>query len=252
MGWRFTERESSHKGRKGFGNMKARFSRLPMVLVLVLCGPAAWVRATAADKGINPSLLAKANAGDAEAQYQLGNAYNYGDKVRQDYAQALIWYRKGAEQGNADAEFQLGGLYHFGHGVPHDEAQSFAWTMKAAEQGNVDAEFFISTCYSEGWGVAKDDAQGIVWLRKAAEQGDTRSQFMLGWAYESGTVGVPQDFAEAFLWLDIAASGEDTPKKRKEALKRRDEAAAHLTPRELSAEQERVREWLGQHPANAE
>ena len=127
-----------------------------------------------------PALLVKANAGDAEAQYQLGNAYNYGHKVRRDYSQALIWYRKGAEQGNADAEFQLGGLYHFGHGVPQDEALAFDWTMKAAEQGHMDAEFFISTCYGEGWGVAKDDAQEMAWLRKGAEQGHVNSQLFSG------------------------------------------------------------------------
>ncbi len=137
--------------------MKARFFRFPMVLAL--CVSAVWVPAVAADKGIDSSLFAKANAGNAEAQYQLGNAYNYGDGVRRDYAQALVWYRKGAEQGDAKSEFQLGGLYHFGHGVPPDDAQGFAWIMKAAEQGHGDAEFFIATSYGEGWGVAKDDGQ---------------------------------------------------------------------------------------------
>jgi TPR repeat protein len=221
--------------------------------VLLLSVSAPWAQSTSAsiaqNKGIDPSLLAKAKAGSAQAQYQLGNMYYLGDGVRRDYSQAEFWFRKGAEQGDPDSQFMLGGLYHFGQGVPQDPVQAFTWVKKAAEQGHMDAEFFLSTAYSEGWGIAKDDAQALVWLRKAAEQGHVTSQFMLGWAYESDDVGVPKDYAEAYFWLDIAASGEITRGKRKEALKRRDEAASHLTPADLSRVQERVRQWLQDHPA---
>ena len=234
--------------------MRTRFFRLWAVLALVLCVSAPWAQsasaATARTQGIDPALLAKAEAGGAEAQYQLGNMYYLGgDGVRRDYAQAEFWFRKSAEQGNPDSQFMLGGLYHSGQGVPQDSAQAFAWTMKAAKQGHTDAEFFISTCYTEGWGVAKDDAQWMVWLRKAAEQGHFNSQYMLGWAYEAGDVGVPQDSAEAYFWLDLAASGEVTGKERKEALKRRNEAASHLTPADLTREQARVRKWFEDHAA---
>ena len=234
--------------------MRARFFRLWAVLALVLCISAASAKsasaATAQKKGIDAALLAKANAGDAEAQYQLGNMYNFGDGVRRDYAQALVWYRKGAEQGDAESEFQLGGLYHFGHGVPQDDAQGFAWIMKAAEQGHTDAEFFISTCYGEGWGVAKDDAQGIVWLRKGSGAGTLQFTIISSVGRMRPAIdGVSQDYAEAYFWLDLAASESDSRKERKEAVKKRDKAASHLTAAELSSEQERVRQWLQDHPA---
>ena len=229
--------------------MKARFFRLPMVLAL--CVSAVWVPAVAADKGIDSSLLAKANAGNAEAQYQLGNAYNYGGEVRRDYAQALIWYRKGAEQGNADSEFELGGLYHFGHGVPPDDAQAFTWIMKAAEQGHLDAEFFISTCYKVGWGVAPDETQSVLWLRKAAERGDTRSQLYLALAYGTGT-GVGKDYSEAYFWFDVAASAETKRGRRKEDIKGRYHCAALLTSAQLSSVQGRVQKWLDDHPAESQ
>lgn len=232
--------------------MRTRFFRLWEVLVLVLCISAASAKfasaATAQKKGIDAALLAKANAGDAEAQYKIGNMYNFGDGVRRDYAQALVWYRKGAEQGDPKSEFQFGGLYHLGHGVPQDDAQGFAWIMKAAEQGHTDAEFFISTCYGEGWGVAKDNTQEMAWLRKGAEQGHFNSQLFLGRAYAAGIDGVPVDYAEAYFWLDLAASGEVTRKERKETLKRRDEAESRLTPAELSQIQERVQHWVKDHP----
>lgn len=233
--------------------MGTRFLRLWVVIALVLCVSAPWAPSSFAAKpptrGIDPVLLAKAKAGSAQAQCQLGMIYDFGDGVRTDYAQAEAWYRKAAQQGNPDAQFMLGGLYHFGHGVPQDSDQAFAWIMKAAQQGHTDAEFFISTCYSEGWGVAKDDAQAMVWLRKGAEQGHATSQYMLGWAYEAGDVGVPQDYVEAYYWLTLAASGENTHKKRIEAFTRRESAASHLASGELSRVQTRLRNWYEQHPA---
>lgn len=233
--------------------MRTRLFPLWAVLALVPCifATSPQFASAARHKGIDPALLAKANAGDAAAQYQLGNAYNYAEKVRRDYAQALFWYRKGAEQDNADSEFQLGGLYHLGRGVPQDNAKAFAWTMKAAKQGHTDAEFFISTCYTEGWGVAKDEAQGMLWLRKAAEQGHYNSQYQLGWAYEDG-INVPQDYSRAYFWLDLAALEADTRGDRKKARKRRDKASSHVTPSEQARVQKRVQAWLQDHPAKVE
>ena len=45
------------------------------------------------------ALRSKANAGDAEAQFNLGVMYRVGRGVPQDYAQAVSWCRKAAEQG---------------------------------------------------------------------------------------------------------------------------------------------------------
>lgn len=44
-------------------------------------------------------LMDKAKQGDAEAQNELGFAYETGDGVNQDYAEALKWYQTAAEQG---------------------------------------------------------------------------------------------------------------------------------------------------------
>jgi len=227
--------------------MERRFSPLWGVLALVLFACAA----VANGKGIDRTLLAEAKAGNAGAQYQLGRMYFFGEGVLQDYTQAEFWFRKGAEQGDPNSEFQLGGLYHFGHGVPQDDGQAFVWIVKAAQQGHIDAEFFISTCFTEGWGVPRDDARGAIWLRKAAEQGDTRSQFYLGHFYDSGK-GVPRDYPEAYFWFDLAASGDVTPERKEEAVKRRDMVAAVLTRAEIASVQQRVRQWLQNHPAQSQ
>jgi TPR repeat protein len=50
-----------------------------------------------------------AEQGDAEAQFTLGQMYDSGDGVAQNYKQAAAWYRKAAEQGNDSAQNFLGG-----------------------------------------------------------------------------------------------------------------------------------------------
>ena len=54
----------------------------------------------------------------------------------QDYAQALDWYRKAAEQGNSDGQFNLASLLEHGQGTAVDVTQAVSWYRRAAEQGN--------------------------------------------------------------------------------------------------------------------
>ena len=41
-----------------------------------------------------------------------------------DDGEAVLWWRKAAEQGFADAQFKLGLMYGVGEGVPKDEVQA--------------------------------------------------------------------------------------------------------------------------------
>ena len=147
--------------------------------------------ATAQKKGIDAALLAKANAGDAEAQYQLGNMYNFGDGVRRDYAQASSGIAKVRNRATPSQNSSLADCITSVMVFHRTMLRALFGSMKAAEQGHTDAEFFISTCYGEGWGVPKDDAQEMAWLRRAAEQGHFNSQLFLGRAYAAGIDGVP-------------------------------------------------------------
>ena len=55
-------------------------------------------------------MVQKTGRAGAKAQLNLGNMYCNGDGVEQDYTEAVVWYRKAAEQGNAGAQFNLGVL----------------------------------------------------------------------------------------------------------------------------------------------
>ena len=78
---------------------------------------------------------ARAEAGDAEAQFNLGVMYAFGRGVTQDYAQAVSWFRKAADQGYAEAQYNLGFRYAIGQGVPQDDAEAVRWYRLAADQG---------------------------------------------------------------------------------------------------------------------
>ena len=84
-------------------------------------------------------IRAKAEQGDAAAQFNLGVIYYMGRGVQQDYSQAFSWYRKAAEQGHAMAQTNIGAMYENGQGVAQDFAEAARLYGLAAAQGNAAA-----------------------------------------------------------------------------------------------------------------
>ncbi|MBT7665800.1 MAG: sel1 repeat family protein [Rhodospirillaceae bacterium] len=66
----------------------------------------------------------------------LGTMYHLGERVAQDYKEAVWWYRKAAEQGYADGQFGLGAMYANGHGVLQDSALAHMWFNIAGANGD--------------------------------------------------------------------------------------------------------------------
>ena len=145
-----------------------------------------------------------AEQGDATAQCNLGYMCNKGEGVKQDYKEAVEWYRKAAEQGFAKAQSSLGTMYKHGQGAKQDYNEAVMWYRQAAEQGCANAQCNLGRMYYEGQGVKQDHKQAIAWCRKAAEQGYAEAQCIVGVMYASG-LGVPQDVAKALKWLQLAA-----------------------------------------------
>lgn len=80
--------------------------------------------------------LAKAEAGDANAQYNVGVMYYHGEGVEKDFEKALKWFLLSAQQGDADAQYSLGFMYGRGEGTVKDRAASLEWFQKAASSGH--------------------------------------------------------------------------------------------------------------------
>jgi len=214
---------------------------------------------------------ASAEAGQAEAEFDLGVLYAQGLGVRRDLTEASNWYGKSAKQGNAEAEFALGQLYSRGWGVPRDEAdalrwfdlansvesdgpptdwalvegygmprdpkQAAYWYQLAADQGHAEAQFNLGRLYSSGQGVKHDREQAARWTSASATQGYAPAMADLGARYAIGS-GVAHDGKLAYLWLTLAFLHGD-----KSVEKQRAAEAAKLGPAEVAAQDRAAQNW---------
>jgi TPR repeat protein len=73
------------------------------------------------------------------------------------------------------AQFNLGALYYDGHGVPQDYAAAVDWYRKAAEQGLAQAQGGLGVMYATGKGVAQDYVFAHMWFNLAAASGQKDS-----------------------------------------------------------------------------
>ena len=90
-------------------------------------------------KALSPVQLAAAR-GDAWAQSDYGDYFADGIVIPQDFRQAVIWYRRSAEQGYSPAQANLGLMHMHGSGVPPDWNEAIEWFRMAAAQGNYAAQ----------------------------------------------------------------------------------------------------------------
>ena len=91
----------------------------------------------------------EAEAGDVLAQVELGDRY----RDRRDWARALPWYRRAAEQGNGFAMYRIAFFYHDGRGVPKNEGNAFRWMLRAARAGFAGAQYNVGAFYINGVGI---------------------------------------------------------------------------------------------------
>ncbi|HVU31385.1 MAG TPA: SPOR domain-containing protein [Sphingomicrobium sp.] len=101
---------------------------------------------------------------------------------RSDYAGAVAIWRPLAEKGDADAEFNLGQAYRLGRGVPTNLAAAKIWFERSAKQGHIDAETTLGLLLFE----AGDQPSGLKWLKKAADQAEPRAMLVYGTALVNG------------------------------------------------------------------
>jgi hypothetical protein len=81
-------------------------------------------------------LLKPAARGDVRAQMALGELYEQGLGVAQNYDEARHWYRVAALQGVRDAQMKLGSMYWQGLGIPRDQSEALRWYREAAARGD--------------------------------------------------------------------------------------------------------------------
>lgn len=205
---------------------------LILILLVLFCFDSVW-------SGEFEDTLKKAELRDAEAQYDLGVRYFYGNGVPQNYKKALYLFRQTIDS-DAFSYFYLGEIYYQGLSIPKNKIQGIYYYLKAAKiasfqcMGNNMAQhkllkildninitkindyiYWLTlgaehgyTDFQEEMGDfyegEKNYKKAFHWYLKSAKKGYVMSQVMLGQFYSSGD-GVSQNYKKAFYWYNKAA-----------------------------------------------
>jgi localization factor PodJL len=188
--------------------------------------------------GINEALLKAANAGDADAAFEIGERHLTGRGVETNHAEAIKWFEKAASKGSAAAAFRLGMAYEKAQGAARDRARARTNYVLAAESGHLKAMHNLAVMMVEDGGAKPDYANAIPWFKRAAERGLKDSQYNLGVLFARG-LGVAQNLPESFLWFSLAANQGDP-----DAARKRDDVGAKLDQQALVAARLAVQTWV--------
>ena len=101
---------------------------------------------------------------------------------RGDYQGAVAEWRPAALAGDADAQFNLGQAYKLGRGVPADLKQAEDWYRRAAKQGHLQAEDNLGLVLF----TANRRDEAMPFITRSAERGEPRAQYLLGTAHFNG------------------------------------------------------------------
>ena len=129
---------------------------------------------------VSPETRAKAEHGNAEAQFSLAVSYYSAT----NYTEAAKWYEKSARAGLAEAQTQIGLYYLYGNGVSLDSGEAVKWFRKSANQGHAGGQAMLGACFGGGIGVPKNDLEAYKWLSLAAAH--TWQNPSLGGDYQAG------------------------------------------------------------------
>ncbi|MDE1569790.1 tetratricopeptide repeat protein [Aquabacter sediminis] len=166
-------------------------------------------------------LRTAAEAGDADAAYEVGLRYAEGKGVAANQQSAVRWLTFATAKGSVPAAYRLALIQENSLRNLQEAKRLYEW---AAVKGNVAAMHALGVLASGGTEGKADWSEAVTWFRKAAELGYRDSQHNLGVIYARGFAG-QTDLPEAYKWFTVAAGQGDTDSARK-----RDEAGARLDP----------------------
>ena len=99
-----------------------------------------------------------------------------------DYSAAVAIWRPLAEKGDADAAFNLGQAYRLGRGVETNLGAAQSWFERAARTGHVDAQTTLGLMLFQNG----NQTGGLRWLKQAADKGEPRALLIYGTALFNG------------------------------------------------------------------
>jgi localization factor PodJL len=181
-----------------------------------------------------------ASAGDPAAAYEVAMRFMEGRGVPANLEEAAKWLERAASKGLVPAQFRYASMLEKGQGVRKDLGAAQKLYVAAAAKGHAKAMHNLAVLYAEGVDGKPDYANAVLWFRKAADYGVTDSQFNLALLVARG-LGTEKNIAESYKWFALAAAQGD-----RDAVRKREDAAAALDASTLAAAQEAVKNFAVQ------
>ncbi len=137
----------------------------PAAIASVKDGVDAWSRGEydVAVKEWRPEAL----NGDADAQFNLGQAYKLGRGVDANLDTALDWYRKATDQGHLQAGDSYGHLLHYQGRVP----ESISYLEQSSKRGEPRSQYLFATELFNGTNVKKDWVRAYALMTRSSSSG---------------------------------------------------------------------------------
>lgn len=148
-------------------------------------------------------------AAKANYKYKLGLCYSEGLGIGKSEENALIWYERAAEMGHTWAENKVVDYYLNASQAVQKTQKARSVLEKAGLNGNVKAQMKLGEYYHTGFGVSRNDTQAFNWYMKAANQGNPLAQLYIGDAYYFGN-GTARNKAAAEPWY-VKATMKNSP-----------------------------------------
>jgi|GEM_PF-2197096 len=163
----------------------------------------------------------QAAAENGSAAAMLAIAHCYRTATFPFYTKAMFWYKKASEKGSAAAKFYIGEMYENGEGIEQDFKQAVNWYEEAGKCPFIEADnqensrgrnwnnigfYNAGKIYYKGEeGVERDQVKALEYFQKAADNNaeDYEPYYYLGIEYLKGNI-IDQDYEKALRYFEIA------------------------------------------------
>ncbi|WP_188579000.1 tetratricopeptide repeat protein [Azorhizobium oxalatiphilum] len=149
-------------------------------------------------------LRQEADAGDSDAQVNLGYLYARGQHVPEDQGEALRLYLLSAEQGNGEGMNALGYKHQYGSGVPRNMDTAIVWYCRAVLAGNPRAMNNLAILLFSGEAISRNEEEARRLWQQAGAYGHVNAMANLGLSYLNGP-GSGRDPVAGRHWMEQAA-----------------------------------------------
>ncbi|MBY0550332.1 MAG: sel1 repeat family protein [Candidatus Obscuribacterales bacterium] len=133
--------------------------------------------------------LARATAGDAQAQYELGKFFQGNNSLNRSIPYSSIsWYKKAAQQNHSEAQYELGSIF-LSRLVPGEPEEGVKWLTASAQAGNPSAKTMLGA-YQTNSNSSAERAAGRELLAESARAGNSRAIYSLALVTEDNNQAI--------------------------------------------------------------